>query len=61
MAGRRGIRIRFTMTDSDGAGTPGEIEEFLVPAGDGFVIVAVGWRSPEGRAELDSVMQTLRL
>jgi hypothetical protein len=64
IGGRAAVGIRFTMLDSDGGGTPGEIDDVIVPLGsDGkrFVLLALGWRSPEGRAELDSIVTTVRL
>jgi hypothetical protein len=57
--GRAAVRVRFAMAPKDTG--PAEFEEFVVPGEGGIVIVAVGWRTPEGRAQLDSVLTTLRL
>jgi hypothetical protein len=63
--GRGASGIRFPFRERAGEVT--QIEEVLVPArGEGFdpqrfVLVALGWRTEAGRAELDSVIATLRL
>jgi hypothetical protein len=59
IGGRPAVRVRFAMTPKDTG--PAEFEELLLPAGGGFVLVAAGWRTPDGRAQLDSVLSTLRL
>jgi hypothetical protein len=60
VAGRDAVRVRFAMAPKDTG--PAQFEELLVPGrGERFVLVATGWRTPEGRSQLDSVMPTLRL
>ena len=59
VAGQPAIRVRFGMTPEDTG--PAEYEELIVRGRTDFVLVALGWRTPEGRVQLDSVMQTLRL
>jgi hypothetical protein len=59
VAGQPAVRVRFAMSEGDTG--PAEFEELVLPGKSGVVIVAFGWRTPEGRAQVDSVMQTLRL
>jgi hypothetical protein len=58
--GRPAVRFGFGHRESTGAVS--SIEELLVerPDGTGFAVVALGWRTDEGRAVLDSVLGTLR-
>jgi hypothetical protein len=59
IGGAPALRVRFAMAPKDTGAA--DFEDLLVRGHDGFVVVAMGWRTPEGRAQLDSVMMTLRL
>ena len=59
IGGRPAIRVRFAMSPKDTG--PAEVEELVLAGDDGIVLIALAWRTPEGRAQLDSVMTTLRL
>ena len=60
VADREATIVRFGYPEQ--GGEVDQIEELLVPIGpQRFLLVALGWRTDAGRAELDSVIATLRL
>jgi hypothetical protein len=56
--GRPTVRLQFTYPER--ADSSFEVDDLLIQRTDGeVVIVAMGWRTPAGRAELDAVMAGL--
>lgn len=58
VAGRPAVRLQFTYPEPQGSTF--EVEDLVIQRADGeVVIVAMGWRTPAGRAELDAITASL--